>query len=135
LSWDEFEELTPGMFQALCKRRNIKIRYERFAHAMTAAAVYNVNRSKPEDPMLTAFDFVRDEESARKKEELSSLKKFIQGAIGRVPFGTSREKLLEIRLKVIEQLNQQGRNDAEELFNTVWPSLEPKDRECQKLGH
>ena len=68
LSDDEFGELTPAMFQALCNRRNVRIKYERFANAQTAAAVYNVNRVKADDPIISAMDFVRDEESSRKKE-------------------------------------------------------------------
>ncbi|MGA9135549.1 MAG: hypothetical protein WB384_26360, partial [Candidatus Sulfotelmatobacter sp.] len=55
LSVEEFEELTPGMFQALCKRRNIRIKYERYANAQTAAAVYNTARTKADDPMVHPF--------------------------------------------------------------------------------
>ncbi len=71
LGWEEFELLTPAMFQALCKRRNIRIRYERYAHAMTASAVYNVNRANRDDRLLMPMDFVRVEtpEDRRKDEE------------------------------------------------------------------
>ena len=55
------------MFSALCKRRNVKIKYERFANAQTAAAVYNVNRGKADDPIVQPFDFVRDDERRRGK--------------------------------------------------------------------
>jgi hypothetical protein len=132
LNWQEFEELTPGMFLALCKRRNIAIKYDRFASALTASAVYNVNRHSTEDPVVQPFDFIRDEQQAAEQAELMKIRKFIQGAIGRVPFDTPREKLLEIRAKAIEQLKQQGRDDAEDLFNDVWPSLTPKEKKCQK---
>lgn len=99
---------------------------------MTAAAVYNVNRGKTEDPMLTPYDFVRDEESSRKKEELQNVKRFIKKALGNQPMSTPREKLLEIRLKVITDVRASGREDAEQLVNECWPSLRPKEYECPK---
>ncbi|HEX3739449.1 MAG TPA: hypothetical protein VHV29_06955 [Terriglobales bacterium] len=99
---------------------------------MTAAAVYNVNRGKAEDPMLTPYDFVRDEESSRKHEELQNAKRFIKKALGNQPMSTPREKLLEIRLKVISDVRASGRDDAEQLVNECWPSLKPKEHECPK---
>jgi len=123
LSIEEFEELTPGMFQALCKRRNVHIRYERFANALTASAVYNVNRSSVEDQVVEAFDFVRDETQALQREELRKAKKFASRAIGMLPPTTPREKILEIRLKAIADLKASGRADAEKIMNDVWPTL------------
>jgi hypothetical protein len=85
------------MFLELCKRRNVRIKYDRYASAMTAAAVYNVNRGDKDDPTVSAFDFVRSAESAEKKERRSKAKQFVKVALT-LPFGTSREKYLEIRL-------------------------------------
>lgn len=131
LSWEEFEELTPGMFQALCKRRNIRIKYERYAHAMTTSAVYNVNRHSQDDPVITAFDFIRDERSALKKEKQRQAKQYIKQAIGGLPMTTTREKFLEVRSKVIADLTASGHKDAEQLMNACWPSLEPTEEESR----
>lgn len=125
LSWEEFEELTPAMFRALCKRRSIRFKHERYAHALTASLIYNVNREK-DAPALGPFDFVRDEASQRKKDELDKAKRFIRKAIGNLPPATTYEKLQEIRLKVIADVTAYGRDDAEQLFDACWPSLKPK---------
>ena len=129
LSWDEFEELTPKMFQALCKRRNVRIKYERYANAQTAAAVYNVNRHSADDPMVRPFDFIMDDEQASQRVSKIRFKKFIQKTIGQMPFGTPREKLLEVRSKAIGDLRASGCEDPEALFNEMWPSLKPKESE------
>jgi hypothetical protein len=129
LSWEEFEELTPGMLQALCKRRNIRIRYERYANAETAAAVYNVNRTSEETPVLTAFDFVRSKESADELNRVREIRKLIQRTFGCLPAGLGRPKILAMRADLIERLKAQGQTDAEEIFNDCWPSLKPKEGE------
>jgi hypothetical protein len=125
LSSAEFEELTPGMFVALCKRRNIHIRYQQYANAITAAAVYNTNRSKAEDPIVEALDFVRDEKSRAKKERLDKAKNHCRKVM-MVPSGTPREKILEIRLRAIKDLEASDYSDAEQIFDSCWPSLKPK---------
>jgi hypothetical protein len=125
LSDEEFEELTPGEFQALCKRRNIRIKYERYANAQTAAAVYNTSRYTADDPVVSAFDFVRDADAAEKLERIRKAKKFITQALS-LPMSTSREKFLEIRTRVIEDLKASGYGDAEALVNQAFPSLKPK---------
>ena len=127
LSWSEFEELTPAMFQALCKRRNIQIRYERFANAQTAAAVYNTNRHSVEDPLVEPFDFIRDEESAQRKERLMKAKRYINRALGTLPLSTTREKILEIRDKAIADLRASGYTDAEQIVDAMYSNLKPKD--------
>ena len=114
------------MFQALCNRRNVRLKYERFANAQTAAAVYNVNRGSADDPTVTAFDFVRDEESAKKKEELTKAKRFVQKCMN-VPPETSLEKIQDIRRKAIADLKAAGYENAEDIFNSMWPTLKPKD--------
>jgi hypothetical protein len=126
LGWEEFEECTPGMIQALCKRRNIRIKYERYAHGITASLIYNTNRGK-DDPAVVPYDFIRDDNSRRKKEELLKAKAFIKKTIGGLPFMTPMEKLQEVRLKVIADVRASGRDDAEELVNECWPSLTPKE--------
>jgi hypothetical protein len=127
LSLEEFEELTPGQFQALCKRRNIRIKYERFANAQTAAAVYNSRRQKVEDPMIEAMDFVRNEKQAGERESLRKARTYAQRTIGSLPMGTPMEKVLEVRRKAIADLKASGRKDAEEIMNEMWPTLKPKE--------
>lgn len=117
------------MFLELCKRRNVAIRYDRYANALTASAVYNVNRSSADDPSVTAFDFVRDEKSARRREQRLEAKRYILKAIGGQPMATTRENLLEVRRKVIADLIAAGHDQAEELFDECWPHLTPTEDE------
>lgn len=126
---EEFGELTPSMFQELCKRRNTRIRYDRYANALTASAVYNVNRAGDDAPMITAFDFIRDEKDAAKREKLREAKRFFRTAIGQMPMTTPRAKFLEIRSKSIADLTASGYSNAEALFDSVWPSLKPTAEE------
>jgi hypothetical protein len=121
------------MFTALCKRRNIWFKYERFANALTAAAVYNTNRTSSDSPTISAFDFIRSAEDSAQKDELQRIKSAIRQSIGIHPVGTPRKKFLEIRQRTIDLLKSQGRQDAEELFNQVWSSLKPNKEEetCQ----
>jgi len=114
------------MFQALCKRRNIRFKHERYVAGMTASAVYNVNRASADAPLFTAFDFVRSEEDSKRKEETDNIKALIKKVIGQLPSDTPRERLLDIRSKTIASLKTQGRADAEQLFNDCWPTLAEK---------
>ena len=116
------------MFQALCKRRNVRIKYERYAHAITASVVANVNRGKAEDPTIAPFDFVRDEESSRKKEHLERAKKHCKKVMN-VPPGTTSERIQEIRRAAIKDLEASGYKNAEQIFDECWPSLKPKDKQ------
>jgi hypothetical protein len=117
------------MFLELCKRRNVGIKYERFASAQAAAAIYNVNRSSVDDPLVTAFDFVQDAEQAEKKEKLLKAKKFVKQAIGGLPMTSTREKFLETRGKVIEDLRASGYDEPEQIVDECFPSLKPKEGE------
>jgi hypothetical protein len=140
LTDEEFADLTPGQFQELAKRRNVRIRHERYASALAAAAVYNVNRASNDAPVITAFDFIRDEKQAAKLEKLQQAKNYIRQAIGQMPMTTPRAKYLEIRGKAITDLTASGHNDAEALFDSVWPHLKPTQEEkegdkCQKSAH
>ena len=123
LTFEEFEELTPEMFNSLCERRNIKFKHERFAAGMVAAAVYNVNRASTESPVLTAFDFVREEAESAEKAEHDKIIGTIRQLVGQMPSDTPREKLLHVRDTVVGSLRAQGRKDAEALWLEAWPSL------------
>jgi hypothetical protein len=125
--------MTPGMFRALCNRRNIRLKHERFANAQTAAAVYNVGRTSAEMPMLTGFDFVRDEEASKKRSEVLAIKASIKQSVGRMPVDTPRAAFLTMRTRMIDFLTAQGRTDAKELWAECWPELVPTEGEtaCQ----
>jgi hypothetical protein len=132
---DEFWGLTPGMFKALCQRRNIRITYERYANSLTAAAVYNVNRGSSEAPVIHAFDFVRDDKSSAKLERIREAKRTIRQEIGEMPMGTTtRAQLLVIRRKMISNLAARGFDNPEALFNEVWDHLRPTEAE-KKEGY
>lgn len=134
LSWEELQDLTPSMFGALCNRRNIRLKHERFANAQTAAAVYNVNRVSNQTPLMTAYDFVRDEAASKARAEMLAIKAGIKQAVGCAKWDTPREKFLAMRLRIIKQLEAQGRIDAKELWAECWPDLVPTEEEektCQ----
>jgi hypothetical protein len=120
MNWEEFEECTPAMFRALCQRKRIRYRYERLAHAITAAAVYNVNRTK-DTPVFQPVDFVVGK--TRAQEELEEIKKIIRTAISAVPATATREMLLKTKANIIKSLNDRGRTDSEKVFDECWPSL------------
>jgi hypothetical protein len=126
LTWEEFADLTPGMFAALCKRRNIRLKHDRFANALTASAVYNVHRAGSDVPMVSAYDFVRDAKQSEAHEQTQLLKRQIQEAVTRMPANTTRDKFMRLRENIIAELVKLGRADAEELWAEIWPSLVPE---------
>jgi len=113
----------------LAKRRNVGIRYDRYANALTASAVYNVNRGSEDSPTVCAFDFVRDEKSAAKLEKLREARQHVKKVIGQLPMTTPREKYLDVRRKVIADLTASKYENAEALFDEVWPHLKPTEEE------
>lgn len=117
------------MFRELCKRRNIGIKYERYAAALAAAAIYNVHRASAEDPVVTAVDFVRTPEQAERREKVLKARQYVNRALGGLPIATPREKYLEIRGKVIADLLASGYQNAEDIVNEMFSSLIPKDGE------
>ncbi len=131
ITLDEFWDLTPGMFQALCKRRNIAIRYDRYASALTASAVYNVHRGSADDPVVVAYDFIRPEAEAIALQKVRDTQRYVKQVIGQLPMSTPRAKYLEIRDKTIADLRVSGHSNAEELFDQVWPHLKPTEAERQ----
>ena len=120
--------MTPRSFRALCERRNIRLKYERFANAQTAAAVYNTARPSEEVPVISAFDFVREPEYAAERNRIREVRKVIMQAFGNLP-AMDRKKVLELRAKMIAQLQAKGQDDAEQIFDDCWPSLKPKEGE------
>jgi hypothetical protein len=129
LSADELGQLTPAMFRALCDRRNVRLKHERFANALTASAVYNVNRPSADEPMVSAYDFVRDGKDSQEHHERQTLKRQIKHAVMSMPQATPRAKFLKMRTNIIAQLTSQGRTDAAELWAECWPTLVPKEGE------
>lgn len=129
LSFKEFSNLTPNMFRALGKRRVLGQRHERSFHGITAAAVYNTARTKDDQTMLDTygFDFAMTDEQAAAKQRKATFYAFAKKVIGTMPMSTPIEKLQEVRLKGIKDLEQAGCEYAEEIFNTLWPTLKPKE--------
>ncbi len=128
LSLEEFEDLTPLTFQALCKRRNLKFKMDRYAAAIPASAIYNVNRASTDAPLIEPMDFVREPDPYR--EQSSEIKKAIRHSLrqllampckGQRP--VSLEQLQDVRTRFINNLKAQGRDDAEALFDECMPSL------------
>jgi hypothetical protein len=124
LTLEEFEDLTPSGFRALRMRQKQEFTNARYLAAITAAAVYNVNRSSADSPIIDPIDFIREVDPL--EANTNDIKKAIKQAIGSIPPGTTREKVMEIRSNTIASLTEQGRDDAEELFDSQWPSLAPK---------
>ncbi|MGB8990068.1 MAG: hypothetical protein WCC37_25955 [Candidatus Sulfotelmatobacter sp.] len=127
LSDEEFEELTPVEFKGLGTRRVIAIKYQRFAGAQSAAATYNVNRGE-ESPIITAMDFVRDDEKQAEMERKRNMRRVLN-QLGMTR--GDRKKLLMLRAKMIADLKARGNRDAEEMCNEVWPSLKPTDKDTE----
>ena len=121
LSLEQFEEITPTQFNALCKRRNARLRHDRFASAITASAVYNVNRSSADAPLVEPIDFICPKPEA--DEQTQQIKKLFKEVIAALPQSTPAAKYKEIRDRSIADLEAQGRMDARELFNECWPTL------------
>lgn len=113
--------MTPAGFRALCKRRNIKFKMDRYAAAIPASAIYNVSRASTDAPLIEPMDFVREPDPYR--ENTLEIKRLMKQVIGQLPAGTTAEKLQEIRTRTIASLSSQGRTDAEQLFDECWPSL------------
>jgi hypothetical protein len=111
------------MFRALCKRRHVGIRYERYAHAITASVVANVHRTRDEDLIISPFDFVRDEESNQKLERKRKAKAFVNKIIKGLPITATRETLLDKRARAIADLQADGYVDAESIFDELFPHL------------
>jgi hypothetical protein len=94
---------------------------DRYAAAIVASAIYNVNRSSADSPLIEPIDFVRVSDPQR--EQTTEIKRVLKSVIGQMPTGTSRDKYLEVKERVIASLTAQGRKDARELFDEAWPSL------------
>jgi len=116
------------MLQALCRQRNIRIKYERYAHALTTSAVYNVNRGK-DGPVIRPFDFVASEEQADKRDTKLNALRLITEQIAAIPMKQPRSKFLQVRRRVIDTLLANGIGNAEQMFDEKWPSLKPKEDE------
>jgi len=115
------------MFNALCERRNIRFKHDRYAAGMVAASVYNCARASKDAPLITAFDFVRSAEDAEARAEIDKIKALIKKVVGAMPSDTPMAKLQDVRNRTIASLKAQGRQDAEQLFSECWPSLTPKE--------
>ena len=101
---------------------------DRYANALTASAVYNVNRASVDTPVLEPIDFVREPDPYR--EQTNEIKQAIRHGLGQLlakpckgQKPVSLEQLQEVRTRFINNLKAQGRDDAEALFDECMPSL------------
>lgn len=117
------------MFTALCKRRNVRLKQDRFANAITAASIYNVHRAGTDAELVTPFDFVRDAAQTEELDKVRLLKRQIRDAVTRMPNNTTREAFLKIRKNVIAGIEKLGRTDGAELWAECWPTLVPEGEE------
>ena len=62
ISEQEFLELTPKLFDCLCKRKNENDKRETANAALVACMIYNINRRK-NSKALTVSDFFKDKKS------------------------------------------------------------------------
>jgi hypothetical protein len=91
--------------------------------------VYNSVRGSEDSPSICAFDFVRDERESAKLERLREAKQHIKKVIGQLPITTTRARYLDVRLKVIADLKASKYDNAESIFDSVWPHLKPTAEE------
>jgi hypothetical protein len=130
MSLEEFGECTPRMFKALCHRRIIRIKYERYAHAQTASMVYNTSDRRADDaPLVHPMDWVRDGEQVKQHEERKKIREFIYKVMVGVPPGTTIGKLRQVKKKALADIvnaKLMTWNEAERLFDSVWPTLKEK---------
>lgn len=117
------------MFSALCRRRNVRIRYERYAHALTASAVYNTSAGKH---VANPMDWIREGAAAKRYDERMKIKEFISGVISRMPPQTTFEQLLEVKRKALIDIVNTGvvdHEEAERMFDAIWPTLKAKEEQ------
>lgn len=122
LTWSEFQDLTLPQLEALEERRVIELRHNRFNAALVASAVYNSHKGPNTEP-LSPFDFlpdIGDAEDRERERKRRIVKKQMGEAIHRLPLNATRERVLEMRARVIAGANAEGFN-GEELYQEIFP--------------
>ena len=117
--------MTLAQLEALEERREFKIRHQRFNAGLIASAIFNANRVSTDSPALSAFDFIAGFQLDPEEEERDKLRRSIKHSIALTMIDLSRNKtpdeVKELKAKVLANLRKSGVEDAEELFNEVFP--------------
>ncbi|MGH9553335.1 MAG: hypothetical protein ACRD3W_28400, partial [Terriglobales bacterium] len=119
LSDYEFDRLTLPKFEALCERRFQDHRRQCYYAGIVAATDVNINSTSktPLSPMaFVPGGFDRD------KQRRERVKQNIRSIFGMQRPG-SPEESTELRLQTIDRLKKTGHDDADKLFNEVFPTL------------
>jgi hypothetical protein len=113
-------------FEALEERRMVEIRHARFNAGLTAAMIYNANRSADSEP-LEVWDFLpgfeQDPLEAEAEKHRKELKRAVSQALCRVAT-EPMEKVQEVRAYLIARIRDNGIEDPEGLIREVFPDLE-----------
>jgi hypothetical protein len=124
LSWEEFCDCTPRIFWALFNRYHVSVRHLRYANALTASAVYNTSRTKKDDPVIEAFEFVATSEETEKRTNRKRYIEYVNKSLSM--WATSPEKFAEKRPLVIADLEFSGCDYAEQLVDRMFPQFKDK---------
>jgi hypothetical protein len=117
MTWEEFGEMTPSMFQALHKRRHEDFKRLCYTAGIPASMVYNVNRGEDSNP-ISPFEFVPRRPLTARERVIHNIK----SEFAMVKPGTPVEFLEKKRQRTIEHLIKAGHADAEQLFREAFPS-------------
>jgi len=116
---EEFGLLTPGMYFALMKRRNVEFKHQCFQSGTMAAMIANMSQ-RVSSKVWTPWDFVPDE---KRNEEREKLKRLIM-----TMFSFNADKAIQNPMKdedlikkTIAKLEAQGYRDAAEIFDELFP--------------
>jgi hypothetical protein len=126
LTWAEFINLTLAQLEALEERRAVELRHARFNAALIACAIINSRNLADTEP-LSPWTFIpgyREDPAQVEKEKLRrSLQKSVAVAFARKSEGKNAEEVRVERAKMIERVTANGVEDAEGIFNEVFPNL------------
>lgn len=110
------------MFLALMNRREVRFKRECYAHAMTASTIINMNRTSVSDRVWSPFDFITKGEE-KEDEVVTRFKDFVRLSFYRLPLDASLETCKTLRAGLIGKFKDRGREDAEEIVDSVYPHL------------
>jgi hypothetical protein len=111
---EQFGRLTSPQFWALWDRRAVNFKRSCYQHGLTAAAVYNVNRSDDKQHVFTPFDFIGKSADDAERDEILMLFKRIKGEL-------SASQLPEAKQAWTKKLTELGRADVFEIISELFP--------------
>ena len=117
--------MTLAQFESLEERRAIEIRHARFNAGLVTSALLNRNRGENTDP-VSPFDFLSGYETDPEELEAEKLRKSIIRSIkvGLSMFHSATPEAVQAeKYKMIARLQDNGVDDAEQLFREAFPDL------------